>query len=118
MGIPLWRKAQQAKVDAASIYQESIAQQALNYNTILTANMEQQRAKLLQHERAIQFYQTDGKVLAQEIIRTASGAFQNGNIDFLQYIQSLENAQQIEMEYLNHLYQYNLVVLDLNYLLP
>jgi cobalt-zinc-cadmium resistance protein CzcA len=43
-------------------------------------------------------------------------AYENGEIDYFQYIQSLENAAMIELDYLDNLNNYNQTVLELNYL--
>jgi hypothetical protein len=40
----------------------------------------------------------------------------NGEIDFFQYIQSLENAYEIKLSYLDNLNLYNQTVININYL--
>ena len=63
------------------------------------------------------YYEFSGKKLSQEIIFHGSQAFKNGEIDFLQYIQLLENAKTIELNYFTALFQYNHTVLEANYLI-
>jgi len=43
-------------------------------------------------------------------------SYKHGEIDFFQYILSLENATTIKQEYLENVFQYNKVVYDLEYL--
>jgi cobalt-zinc-cadmium resistance protein CzcA len=57
-----------------------------------------------------------GSRLAAEIYRTAQKSYQNGDIDFFQFILSLETATGIELNYLDNLAGYNRIVLELNYL--
>ena len=54
--------------------------------------------------------------MATEINKYARMAYENGEIDFFQYIQSLENATIIELDYLDSLNDYNQAMLELNYL--
>jgi cobalt-zinc-cadmium resistance protein CzcA len=117
VGVPLWGKAQKSNIKAAEIEGRVIEQQAANYQISLLANYQQLQAQLGQFEKALAFYQEDGRVLSQEIINTSSQSFKNGEIDFLQYIQSLENAKNIERSYLDNLFQHNTTVLEINYLM-
>jgi cobalt-zinc-cadmium resistance protein CzcA len=43
-------------------------------------------------------------------------SYKHGEIDFFQYIQSLENATAIQVEYLANVLQYNTTHLDSQYL--
>ena len=117
VGVPLWRKAQKSTIQASEIETKVIEQQALNYQLSLSARKEQLLAQLSKYEKAVSFYQQEGSLLAREIINTATKAFKNGEIDFLQYLQSMENAKTIEKSYLDNLFQYNSTVLEINYLM-
>ncbi|MEZ5039486.1 MAG: CusA/CzcA family heavy metal efflux RND transporter [Saprospiraceae bacterium] len=117
IGVPLWRNAQKSNIKAAAIESKVIEQQALNHQTLLSASFMQLQTQLNKYNKALIFYQEDGQLLAQEIINTSSKAFQNGEIDFLQYIQSLEHAKNIEKNHLDNLFQYNLTVLEMNYIM-
>lgn len=71
---------------------------------------------LSQKETALAYFETEGNPLANEILRMAQNSFQQGEIDYFQYIQSIENAYQIKIEYLNSLDEYNQTLLQLHYL--
>jgi cobalt-zinc-cadmium resistance protein CzcA len=43
-------------------------------------------------------------------------SYKHGEIDFFQYIQSLENATDIQAEYLDNVLQFNKTQLDSQYL--
>ena len=43
-------------------------------------------------------------------------SYKHGEIDFFQYIQSLENATTIQVDYLDTILQFNSTQLDLQYL--
>ena len=117
IGIPLWQKAQRSRIQAAEIHQQITDMQGRDYLAQLAANYQALRAQLDRYKQALDFYQAEGQQLAQQLIFTSSEAFQEGEIDFLEYIQSLEHAKSIEKNYLDNLIQYNLTVLDINYLM-
>jgi cobalt-zinc-cadmium resistance protein CzcA len=117
MGIPLIRKSRQSKIKAAEIEQNIIAQQTSNIKASLSAKYEQLNIELKKHKKVLRFYQEEGKMLSQAIISASTKAFQAGEIDFLQYLQSLEQANDIERNYLDNLIQYNLKVVEIQYLL-
>jgi cobalt-zinc-cadmium resistance protein CzcA len=52
------------------------------------------------------------KKLSDEIIKVANSSYKQGEIDFFQYIQSLENATSIQVEYLDNVLQFNKTQLD------
>ncbi|GAB5550814.1 MAG: CusA/CzcA family heavy metal efflux RND transporter [Saprospiraceae bacterium] len=118
MGLPLFRKSLDANIQIASIQQELIQQQALNQKNRLEAEQQHLLIQLRKHERALQFYQTEGQQLAEEITRNAYQAFQNGDLDLLLFIQALENANRMKKHYLDNIIQYNLTIIDLQYSMP
>ncbi len=117
VGIPLFRKAQQSNIKVAEIERNVIAQQTKNLELSLSAKYEQLQTELGKYEKALRFYQEEGRVLSQEIINTSTRAFRGGEIDFLQYLQSLENAKNMDKSYLDNLIQYNLTVVEMKYLM-
>ncbi len=78
------------------------------YNALLT--------DLKKYRETIDYYETTGKNLSKELTKTASKAFKSGEIDFLEYVQLLESAKNIEINYLQNLMKYNNTVLEINYL--
>ncbi|MCR9265514.1 MAG: CusA/CzcA family heavy metal efflux RND transporter [Flavobacteriaceae bacterium] len=72
--------------------------------------------QLEQQSKELVYYENEGQQLSEQIIKAAMGNFQNGEIDFFQYIQSLENAYEIQLSHLDVLNQYNTTVLAINYL--
>lgn len=73
------------------------------------------RSELEQKHEAIRYYNESGQRLSDEIIHTAEKSYRNGEIDFFQYIQSLESAANIQLDYLDNLLQYNQAYLKLYY---
>ncbi|MCX7551033.1 CusA/CzcA family heavy metal efflux RND transporter [Xanthomarina sp. F2636L] len=115
--IPLFFSGNASKIKASKIAQEVIEEQQEDYRVKLNAEYQSLLAKLQQNEEAINYYETQGKHLSEEIIKTAERTFKEGEIDFFQYIQSLETAKEIELSYLDNLNTYNQTVIAINYLI-
>ena len=116
IGIPLFFGAEKARIDAAKTQMEITDNQFENYKTQLLANLASQQSDLKKYQDAIDYYNSSGRVLSEELISNGASAFQNGEIDFLQYIQLLDNAKSIEITYLENLFNYNLTLLEINYI--
>jgi cobalt-zinc-cadmium resistance protein CzcA len=77
--------------------------------------LNQKKNELAKFQEAINYYQKHGKKLADEIIKVANLSYKNGEIDFFQYILSLENAASIQSDYVETVLQFNLTQLELIY---
>ncbi len=116
VSLPLWFKPQQNRVAASRIQHDIALNMANDYNIRLHYRKKQLLSSLKKHEEAVTYYQMTGKKLATEITRMAEKAYYNGEIDYFQYIQSLENATSIAMDYLDNLVQYNTIIYEIKYL--
>ncbi|MDF0714588.1 CusA/CzcA family heavy metal efflux RND transporter [Muricauda sp. 334s03] len=114
--IPIFFFGHSSKVKSSKI-QTKITEME---NTEITVAMNQRYKTLLgqleQQAKELSYYEDEGGLLSDQILKAASGNFQNGEIDFFQYIQSLENAYDIQLNYLDVLNQYNQTVIAINYL--
>ena len=114
--IPILFGGRSSRIKAAGIaeniaymkFKEYEIQRKVKYNTL---NI--QRNTL---SKALEYYEQEGVALSDEILKTANGSFRNGEIDFYQYLQSLESAYEVKIDYLNKLNQYNKIVIEINYL--
>ncbi|MGB6036194.1 MAG: efflux RND transporter permease subunit, partial [Cryomorphaceae bacterium] len=117
VAIPLWFGVQKSKIAAAKTGESILEAESDNYKLQLIARYEALLSELRQYEQGLTYYESTGKKLSQETLFHANRAYQNGEIDFLQYAQLLENAKTIESNYLQSLFQYNMTVLEVNYLM-
>ncbi|MEX2350574.1 MAG: CusA/CzcA family heavy metal efflux RND transporter [Flavobacteriaceae bacterium] len=115
--IPLWFTADKARIQAGKI-QESIASEESRQNSFeLKTRQQQFEDEVKKYAEMLDYFETEGLDLAKAIENAAGKSYQNGEIDFFQYIQSLENAMEIQLNYLETLYSYNREVLKRYYLL-
>ena len=62
------------------------------------------------------YYTASGKQLSEEIIRTTERTYTLGEIDFFQFVMSIENALSITRDYYENVSKYNYLALEINYL--
>lgn len=114
--MPLWFGAQKSKIDATKTETLIVANELENYKILLKSKYDGLLSDLKKYEETVNYYEITGQRLSKELTTTASKAFQNGEIDFLQYVQLLESSKNIVINYLQNLNRYNNTVLELNYL--
>lgn len=117
VAIPLWFGSQKSKIAAAKTGTSILEAENNNYKIQLSSRYEVMQSDLKQFEDELTYYESTGKKLSKETLFYANKAYQSGEINFLQYAQLLENAKTIESNYLKSLFQYNMTVLEANYLM-
>ncbi len=115
--IPILFGGNRSKIKASKIAQDIIEQEQIDYKTNLDAEYNMLLAQLSQYEEAINYYTSQGESLSKEIIKTAERSFKHGEIDFFQYIQSIDSTTAIELTYLENLNKYNQTILAINFLI-
>ena len=114
--IPLLFFGNSSKIKAANIARQAAEQETADYEVRLNSEYKQLLQQLNKHQQALSYYENEGKELSEEIIKTANLSYKNGDIDFFEYIQSLENSYNIILSYYENLNAYNQTVLQINYL--
>ncbi|MEZ4797162.1 MAG: CusA/CzcA family heavy metal efflux RND transporter [Flavobacteriaceae bacterium] len=115
--IPLLFSGNASRIKASKLAFKVAEEQQKNYSLSYEAEFKSLLSKLEQLNESLIYYDTQGKHLKEEIIKTAKQSFKHGEIDFFQFIQSIENAQEIELSYLENLNQYNQTVIAINHLI-
>ncbi|MEE9348851.1 MAG: CusA/CzcA family heavy metal efflux RND transporter [Flavobacteriaceae bacterium] len=114
MNIPLLKGAKKAKLKIAKLEQDIVEEQANNYKLLLASKQQQLLSLLSKYDENLNYYNIEGKQLADAILKIASSSFKNGEIDFFKYIQSLETTYDIKLAYLEDLNKYNQTIIQLN----
>ncbi len=115
LAIPILFSGTTSKIKVAQLDLKSWEQQKQNEEQKIARYLSQKENELTKHQEAIDYYNQYGKKLSEEISKVANLSYKNGEIDFFQYIQSLENATAIQVDYLDTLLQYNNTQLELYY---
>ena len=116
IGIPILFSGNVSKAKVARLELQSWEQQKQNEELKIEQYIKEKTNELAKYQEAINYYNLYGKKLSDEIIKVGNSSFKNGEIDFFQYIQSLENATTIQVDYLDTILQFNDTQLDLQYL--
>ncbi len=115
--IPILFSGNAARIRAGKIAVQIAEEEALQNQRQLESRLLQLMTRLQSLEEALVYYEQEGNELSEEILRTANLAYRNGEIDFFQYIQSLENGYRIRLSSLDSLFEYNQTVILINNLL-
>ena len=116
IAVPILYTATVSKSKVAQLELQSWEQQKQNENQKMESYLNQKKEELAKYQEAINYYNQYGKKLSDEIIKVGSMSYKHGEIDFFQYIQSLENATIIQIDYLDNVLQFNKTQLDIQYL--
>lgn len=116
VSIPVLFLANKSRIQEAKTRRLIAEANLQDYQLRLIAHHKQLREELVKYDRAVHYYQNTGRMLSETLQKTAEYSFREGEIDFFQYILSLDQAIQIEIQFLSDLHQYNQTVIALNYL--
>ncbi len=116
LAIPLFFGSQNARIKANKIAVTISENLHSNYVTTLTARYYELKREVLKYMESIDSYNTSGKLLSDEIVRTSLRSYKLGEIDFFRLVLSLENALKITLNYFDDVANYNQIALEINYL--
>jgi cobalt-zinc-cadmium resistance protein CzcA len=116
-GLPLFFGEQKARIKATQYSLEASASLQMHYALQYENRKVELKAGLNKYLAAIRNYESTGKQLSTELVRSAQLSYSAGEIDFFRFTESMDRAVRIELNYLENVYQYNLQVLDINYLI-
>lgn len=114
--IPLFFQGNSSRIKAARIALDAGVLETEHFERELALERDRLIKQLRKYESMLVYYEEDGHRLIDEIRKTAGLGYTSGEITFFEYIQSLENANQLALSYLENLHQYNQTVIALNYL--
>jgi cobalt-zinc-cadmium resistance protein CzcA len=114
--IPILFNGQSSRIRSARLTADAFSETQREYELRVHTKLQRLRDELEQQEKALRYYEEEGLDLSEAIVRTSESSYRNGEIDFFQYILSLENGYEISLEYLKQLERYNEIVLQINYL--
>ncbi len=116
ISIPLWFNAYSGN-NAAAKAEIAIAENNLR---IQERNLTQQKADALSayyaNEQTVRYYEKEGLPNATEIAKTAMRLKESGEIDFMNYLRTLNDAFEIQLNYIEALRNYNSAVIEIDYL--
>ena len=115
LGIPLFFGEKKSRVNAAKISIQVAMEQEKNLQIAYKKKRDELNQQLKKYEESLNYYNNFGEKLFIEIIHSAQKSYDSGVIDIYKYLQSMETATTIKLEYLQNLWESNKIVLEINY---
>ncbi|MBC6492180.1 CusA/CzcA family heavy metal efflux RND transporter [Flavihumibacter stibioxidans] len=116
MGIPLFMKATRTRVKAAAVQAEAASMQA----EATSQTLECRRASLLAEQQKLtaqlSYFESTGRQHALALESQARMAFTNGEIDYLQWTQLMNQSVSIRLNYLEALRMFNQNLIELEFI--
>ena len=116
MGIPLFNKATNARIKAGKVNEEVARLNAINVSKELSRKGQQWMEELKRQQASIDLYESSSLEQADLIIKNASLGFQEGEIGYLEWTVLMNNAINIRIGYLDAVKNYNLTIVEIDYL--
>jgi len=117
VNVPLWFYPQGSKIKAAEIKTKE-ALSDYNYNkTVFEGQFRQAHTLYLKYQNSMKFYKKTALTNSQIIIEQAMKSYTKNEINYIEYLNVVSNALDIESNYLNVIFQNDLAVLKMEYLL-
>ncbi len=115
LGIPLFFGEKKSRVNAAKISIQVAMEQEQNLQIAYKKKRDKLNQQLKKYDESLSYYNNFGEKLYIEIIHSAQKSYDSGVIDIYKYLQSMETATTIKLEYLQNLWESNKIVLEINY---
>ena len=117
VGIPLWSRPQQGRIQSAQIEVKRSRNQYRNAKLQLRQDFQQARQNYQKHLSEVQYYRDKGLDVARQLLRNANKSFKAGAIDYVEYVQFVDQAINIRLKYLDALNNLNQSLIRLGYLM-
>jgi len=115
VAVPLFFGSDRGRTQAAEISSNSQLLISANEMALTKNRLNELMNEQLKYKALLDNYNDSGKLLHDEIMRTALKTYQMGEINFYQFVSSYETAIQIQIEYLENVFGYNVSTSELIY---
>lgn len=115
VAVPLFYGSYNARINAAKLSAKS--QNLLAEQEIASINnqLKELLSEQLKYKAMLTNYNTSGKALMDELLKTAIKSYRIGEINFFQFVDSYETAIDIQLEYFDNVLQYNQITSKILY---
>ena len=115
--IPLFKSGIGNIATASHINALKTQSQADNFKLQLNTQYTTAIQDFKKYNQSLQYYQQTGLFMADKILSSAQTAYTQGEINYVEYVQSIQQATFIKTDYLQTLNNFNQSVINLNYLI-
>jgi heavy metal efflux system protein len=115
IAVPLWFGAQKSRIKAAKMNEEAVRSQVNYQQQLLLTEMQNLAQDLQKHSNTLAFFEQGALRQADQLNKAAELSFRTGDIDYVEYVQALDQAYQLHNNYLNALRDYNQTIISLEF---
>ena len=115
--LPLFKSGVGNTAKASQLNMMKVQSDADNFKLELNTEYISAIQDFNKYNLSLQYYQATGLQMAEKILNNAQSAYQQGEINYVEYVQSIQQATFIKTNYLQTLNNYNQSVIYLNYLI-
>ena len=117
LSIPITFFSNSSKIKSLSFKQQALQKEADNVKLLLQNEL--LNAFLMYNQQLLQYnyYKSFALPNAQLIINTSKLSFKSGDIGYIEYLQALQTASDIRLNYLETVNQINQTIININYLI-
>ncbi|WP_338391622.1 CusA/CzcA family heavy metal efflux RND transporter [Fulvitalea axinellae] len=115
IAVPLWFRSQAGRTKAAKRRLKASEYALEEQKLSLASTVEQTALEFGKIDRSVNYYESQAVPLADARIETAEKSYKAGAIDYVAYIQNLDESFQTKTIYLDYLFQYHQLAAELKY---
>jgi cobalt-zinc-cadmium resistance protein CzcA len=117
VSVPIFAGSSSAKVRSAETAVQVQQKNTEYLHTQLKSQFEQQIEQLLTYQSLVEYYESSALPSAKSITDNVRKSYQNGDISYVEFIQGIQTALDVQSNYLSAVLNYNQAVINLQYLL-
>lgn len=117
VSVPIFAGSSSAKVRSAETAVQVQEKNTEYLHTQLKSQFEQQIEQLLTYQSLVEYYESSALPSAKSITDNVRKSYQNGDISYVEFIQGIQTALDVQSNYLSAVLNYNQAVINLQYLL-
>ncbi|MGE5357304.1 MAG: CusA/CzcA family heavy metal efflux RND transporter [Deltaproteobacteria bacterium] len=114
--IPVLFSGKSKMVQSYEIQYQISQSEGIMYEALWNKERDNLLTEIESIEKNLDIIESHNKELAVEILKEALMNYKIGEMDFFDFMQSLENIKEIELSFVKTLYEYNQKIIELNYL--
>ncbi len=117
IGIPLTFLSNGAKIKSLKLQQESILKDADNAKMQMQNEIQFAFQEYMLNLTKYNLYKASSIKFSETIINTATLGFRSGDIGYIEYANALQTATDVQLKYLQSIYQINQAIININLLI-
>ncbi|NEM98470.1 CusA/CzcA family heavy metal efflux RND transporter [Pontibacter burrus] len=116
ISVPLWFGAQKSRIQAARLNEQAAQKQAEAQQKQLETDMQNALQELQKQAQQLYYYEQGALQQATQLEKAANLSFRLGEVDYVEFVQAMDQAYSLRLQYLNALLNYNQSIINLQFL--